>query len=150
MTVKFKMVGKKIKKKNGKTFYFATAAPQGELDLAGLAKHMSLHNTPYSKGQIQGVLQDFVGCLSEILQNGYKVKLNELGTFKIGMSATQAARPAEFEASKNIRGFHLLCNTSPCKSAFRRALGTPQISQFPLYNVNRKKDQTPAAQPHNP
>lgn len=149
MTVKFKMVGKKIKKKNGKTFYYATAAPQAELDLAGLAKHMSMHNTPYSRGQIQGVLQDFVGCLSEILQNGYKVKLNELGTFKIGMSATQAAKPADFDY-KNIKGFHLLCNTSPCKAAFRRALGTPQITQLPKYNVDRKKSETPADQPKNP
>lgn len=143
------MVGKKIKKKNGKTFYFATAAPQAELDLAGLAKHMSMHNTPYSRGQIQGVLQDFVGCLSEILQNGYKVKLNELGTFKIGMSASQVAKPADFD-SKQIRGFHLLCNTSPCKAAFRRALGTPQITQLPKYNVDRKKSETPADQPKNP
>lgn len=149
MTVKFKMVGKKIKKKNGKTFYFATAAPQAELDLAGLAKHMSMHNTPYSRGQIQGVLQDFVGCLSEILQNGYKVKLNELGTFKIGMAASQVAKPADFD-SKQIRGFHLLCNTSPCKAAFKRALGTPQISQLPKYNVDRKKTETPADQPKNP
>lgn len=53
MTVKFKMVGKTIKKKNGKKFYFATAAPQAELDLAGLAKHMSMHNTPYSKGKFK-------------------------------------------------------------------------------------------------
>lgn len=144
------MVGKKIKSKNGKTFYFATAAPQAELDLEGLAKHMSMHNTPYSKGQIQGVLQDFVGCLSEIMQNGYKVKLGDLGTFKIGMSASQVAKPGDF-STKSIRGFHLICNTAPCKGAFKRALGTPQVMQLPKYNVDRKKTgETPADQPQNP
>ena len=135
MTVKFKMVGKKIKKKNGKTFYFATAAPQGELDLAGLAKHMSMHNTPYSKGQIQGVLQDFVGCLSEILQNGYKVKLNEppsqltLNLQKISRAFTCSAilRPARPpSAARLARHRYRSC---PCTTSTARRVKPLPISR---------------------
>ena len=74
MTVKYRMISKRVGLKGNKTFWFAHAVPSGEIDLAGLARHMSHHNTPYSEGQIMGVLQDFVQCFSEALQDGSKVK----------------------------------------------------------------------------
>lgn len=40
------------------------------------------------------------------------MKINGLGTFKVGMSCRGANTPAEFSATKNVRGTHILFTPS--------------------------------------
>ena len=66
---------------------YATAQSRGRLDIIGLAKHMSSHNSPYSRGVIAGVLEDFVMCVRELILDGWIIDLGTLGTFNISLSS---------------------------------------------------------------
>ena len=51
--------------------WFARAVTIGKtINIDELAKHMSEHNTPYSKGAIKGVLTDMIGCIRELMLEG--------------------------------------------------------------------------------
>jgi predicted histone-like DNA-binding protein len=150
MTVKYKIVKRKNTLTDKKDRYYAKAAPQGEIDLDALCQHMSMHNTPYSKGQIHGVLKDFINCFAELLQDGYKVRLPGLGLFGIGMTAVQVAKPGDFVPTKHIKGYHMTCSTLTSREQFYRALGKVKLQELPKYVVNRKdkSDTTPSDTPN--
>lgn len=150
MTVKYRMISKRVGLKGNKTFWFARAVPSGEIDLAGLARHMGHHNTPYSEGQIMGVLQDFVQCFSEALQDGSKVKLEGLGLFGIGMNAKQVAKPGDWDPQQHIMGFHLCANLLASQTRFLTFLGKKKLQELPLYNVNLKDKSTEDPAKPNP
>ena len=78
------------------------------LDLRALAKHMSEHNTPYSKGAIKGMLTDMVSCIKELLLEGKNVKIADLAIFSLGIKNRGGAVSEEvFTVSKNIKGVKL-------------------------------------------
>lgn len=53
------------------------------INMDGLAEHMRQHNIPYTKGQLKGVMADLVRCIYELTTAGKKVKLPDLGIFRI-------------------------------------------------------------------
>lgn len=53
------------------------------IDMDGLAEHMRQHNIPYTKGQLKGVMAGLVRCIYELTTAGKKVKLPDLGIFRI-------------------------------------------------------------------
>ena len=66
--------------------WFARAVTIGKtINIDELAKHMSEHNTPYSKGAIKGVLTDMIGCIRELMLEGKAVKLDGLAIFSAGI-----------------------------------------------------------------
>ena len=48
---------------------------------------MHHHNTAFSKGIINGVLNDMVDCIKELALLGYVVKIDDLGLFKVSVDA---------------------------------------------------------------
>ena len=68
-------------------FCYATAQSTETVDLAALAAHMSDHNTPFSKGAINGVLTDMLVCVVELIKEGKRVCLGDLGTFSAKVSS---------------------------------------------------------------
>ncbi len=89
--------------------WFAYPVIEETLDLDGLAKHMSQHNTPYSVGVIRGVFTDMVRCIKEQLLEGKNVKIGDLAIFSVGIRNSKggAASEDEFTVSKNIQGVKL-------------------------------------------
>ncbi|MCR5712991.1 MAG: DNA-binding protein, partial [Prevotella sp.] len=65
--------------------WFAHPYVEETIDLAGLAEHMSNHNTPYSKGVIKGLLTDMVNCIKELMLEGKNVKIDDLAIFSVGI-----------------------------------------------------------------
>ena len=66
--------------------WFARAVTIGKtVNVDELARHMSEHNTPYSKGAIKGVLTDMVSCIRELMLEGKAVKLDNLAIFSAGI-----------------------------------------------------------------
>ena len=65
-----------------------TTKAYGNLQLTGvvtineLADHMAEHNTVFSKGTIVGVLSDLGSCLRELILQGYKIQLGDIGSFE--------------------------------------------------------------------
>jgi predicted histone-like DNA-binding protein len=90
--------------------WFARAVTIGKtISLDDLAKHMSEHNTPYSKGAIKGVLTDMVDCIRELVLEGKAVKLPNLAIFSAGIETAKggAAKSEEFSTSKHIDSVYL-------------------------------------------
>ena len=90
--------------------WFARAVTVGKtVDLDGLAKHMSEHNTPYSKGAIKGVLTDMIGCVRELMLEGKAVKLEGLAIFSAGIKTKKngADSSADFSTTKHIDSVYM-------------------------------------------
>jgi len=68
---------------------------------------MSEHNTPYSKGAIQGVLTDMVNCIRELVLEGKAVKLPNLAIFSAGIQCKGAISSEDFSAAKNVKSVYL-------------------------------------------
>ena len=75
--------------------------------LEKFAKHISDHNSVYSRGTVKGVISDMCECLVEQLLNGNKIQLGELGTFGISLSCEGAESIEKFTA-KNIKEVNIL------------------------------------------
>ena len=67
--------------------YYARVEYKGTIGLRDLASHMHHHNTAFSKGIINGVLNDMVDCIKELALLGYVVKIDDLGIFKASVEA---------------------------------------------------------------
>ncbi|MBQ6377655.1 MAG: hypothetical protein IJJ56_02520 [Prevotella sp.] len=76
-------------KQNSQTLgkYYARVESKQTLSIQDMAKHMAEHNTPFSKGTIEGILRDFVACVREQCLNGNTVKIDDLAIFKCAISA---------------------------------------------------------------
>jgi len=90
--------------------WFARAVTIGKtISLDDLAKHMSEHNTPYSKGAIKGVLTDMVDCIRELVLEGKAVKLPNLAIFSAGIETAKggALKSEDFSTTKHIDSVYL-------------------------------------------
>ena len=105
---------RKYQNKNSKSSvygkWFARAVTIGKtIDITELAKHMSEHNTPNSKGVIKGVLTDMVGCIRELMLEGKAVKLDNLAIFSAGIKTKKKGAPtsADFSTTKHIDSVYM-------------------------------------------
>ena len=105
---------RKYQNKNPKSVafnkWFARAVTIGKtMNIDDLAKHMSEHNTPYSKGAIKGVLTDMIGCVRELMLEGKAVKLEGLAIFSAGIKTKKNGAPtsAEFSTTKHIDSVYM-------------------------------------------
>ena len=105
---------RKYQNKNPKSVafnkWFARAVTIGKtINIDELAKHMSEHNTPYSKGAIKGVLTDMIGCVRELMLEGKAVKLEGLAIFSAGIKTKKNGAPtsAEFSTTKHIDSVYM-------------------------------------------
>ena len=61
--------------------YYPEVDVQKTLSLRGFAEHMTEHNSYYPRAVVEGVLNQIIVCLPELLAQGVPVKLGSLGTF---------------------------------------------------------------------
>ena len=90
--------------------WFARAVTIGKtINVEELAKHMSEHNTPYSKGAIKGVLTDMIGCIRELMLEGRAVKLDGLAIFSAGIKTKKkgALTSEDFSTTKHIDSVYM-------------------------------------------
>ena len=81
---------------------YGTAQVHEILSFDDFCKHIADHNSPFSKGAIQGVLTDAVSCLREQMLAGNKVKLGDLGDFYVELQSEGAVTTEDF-TSDNIK-----------------------------------------------
>ena len=81
---------------------YGTAQMTEKLDLDKFAEHISAHNSPFSKGVVKGILTDAVACLREMMLEGKRVCLGDLGTFGVEL-ATEGARTVDEFTLNNIK-----------------------------------------------
>ena len=72
------------------------------IDINAFAKHITSHGCVYGKGDIVGLLTIAVDCLRELMLEGKRVKLGDLGDFQPRLKTEGATSPDEFTAN-NIK-----------------------------------------------
>lgn len=82
------------------------------IDMDGLAEHMRQHNIPYTKGQLKGVMADLVRCIYELTTAGKKVKLPDLGIFRIKTNSKGAQTAKECTIDDCLRNKNLSFRSS--------------------------------------
>ena len=84
--------------------WYARVAYKQTLGIDDMAKHMAEHNTPFSKGTIQGILTDMVGCIRELALNGMTIKIPNLALFSCSVESTGCDSPGELKAALTDSG----------------------------------------------
>ena len=114
------IVGKKneqrqqVEKTYGKIIY------RGTLRLADMAEHIMKHGSVYTEDVVIGVLTKLKGCMQEMLADGYKVKLDGIGTLYPVLTSKGVSDAKDFSASENVTrlGIAFLADQSK-KSAYK-------------------------------
>ena len=109
MSVLYRLSQNKMKDSKAFGKWFAQAVMTGTVDTDALAEIMQ-RNCTVKKADILAVITELIETMQDQLQDSKRVKLNGFGAFKIGIenAAGGAATAAEFSASKNIKGLHVL------------------------------------------
>ena len=113
-------VGKKgeqrqqVKKTYGKIIY------RGTLRLTDMAEHIMKHGSIYTEDVVIGVITKLKSCMQEMLADGYKVKLDGIGTLYPVLISKGVADAKDFSASENVTrlGIAFLADQSK-KSAYK-------------------------------
>ena len=75
---------------------YASLQLTGVISVTELADHITDHNSVYSKGTIVGILTELGVCLRELILQGYKIELGDIGTFAPTIASKGAASIKEF------------------------------------------------------
>ena len=95
-------VGKKgeqrqqVKKTYGKIIY------RGTLRLTDMAEHIMKHGSIYTEDVVIGVITKLKSCMQEMLADGYKVKLDGIGTLYPVLTSKGVSDAKDFSASENV------------------------------------------------
>ena len=86
----------KVKKTYGKIIY------RGTLSLYDMAEHIMKHGTVYTEDVVIGVITKLKSCIQEMLSDGYKVKLDGIGTLYPVLSSEGVTDAKDFSAQENV------------------------------------------------
>lgn len=86
---------------------YAKAQMRELITFKRFVEHIASHNGVYSRGTVRGVIVDMCECLVEMLLDGKKVQLDELGNFWISLSCEGAESMEKFTAD-NIKEVNII------------------------------------------
>ena len=84
------------------TKVYAVAQAKETLTFSEICEHIASHNSKFGRGDVTAVVCEVVDCLRELLLDGKRVQLGDLGTFGVSLSSTGAKTCSEFTAA-NIK-----------------------------------------------
>ena len=85
-----------VKKTYGKIIY------RGTLSLSDMAEHIMKHGTVYTEDVVIGVITKLKTCMQEMLADGYKVKLDGIGTLYPVLTSEGVADAKDYSAQENV------------------------------------------------
>ena len=88
--------------------FYASAQCNKVVSLDEFAKHIASHGSVYKRADIGAVLTMAVDCLREMLLNGYKVGLGDLGSFYVSLSSEGTATPNDFNPAIHIKSVNVI------------------------------------------
>lgn len=120
------MLPNPVKPEKGKKAY---AKPQMRelMSFSKFVEHIASHNGVFSRGTVRGVIVDMCECLVEMLLEGKKVQMGELGNFWISLSSEGADKLEDFSAS-NIKAVNIVFTPG---TDFENLLNRAQFNPVP-------------------
>ena len=85
-----------VQKTYGKIIY------RGTLSLNDMAEHIMKHGSVYTEDVVIGVITKLKTCLQEMLADGYKVKLDGIGTLYPTLTSEGVEDAKDYSASENV------------------------------------------------
>ena len=104
----------KVKKTYGKIIY------RGTMSLNDMAEHIMKHGSVYTEDVVIGVITKLKTCMQEMLADGYKVKLDGIGTLYPVLTSEGVTDASKYSAQENVTrvGVSFLADQSK-KSQFK-------------------------------
>lgn len=87
--------------------YYASAQTNKTVGLDEFAKHIATHGCVYKRADIAAVLTMAVDCLREMLLNGYKIELGDLGSFYVSLSSEGTITAADFNPVHHVKSVNV-------------------------------------------
>ena len=87
--------------------WYARVAHTGEVGLEQLASKMQ-ENCTVKRADILAVLSELAPTMSELLQEGKKIRIPYLGLFKVMINTSGADSPEKFQIRKNLKRCYVL------------------------------------------
>ena len=83
--------------------WYARVKNMGTVTFEEMIDHMTEHNLGFPRGTVSGVMMGFIDCLTELLAQGKKVELGDLGTFSLSLRNKQGSKTyKDYNATENI------------------------------------------------
>ncbi len=92
--------------------WYARVKNTGTVTFDEMIEHMTNHNLGFPRGTINGVMQGFLDCLTELLAEGKKVELGDLGTFSLTLRNKQGG-------AKTYKDYNVTENIDSCALNFQ-------------------------------
>lgn len=107
MAVLFRLSQNKNSKSLAFGKWYARSVMTGTVDTEALATIMQ-RNCTVKKSDIMAVITELIETMQDQLQESKRVKLNGLGTFKIGISSKGALTASDYDARKDVKNLRVL------------------------------------------
>ena len=116
------LVGKKNEQRQQVMKTYGKIIYRGTLSLGDMAEHIMKHGTVYTEDVVIGVITKLKSCMQEMLADGYKVKLDGIGTLYPTLTSEGVADAKDYSAQENITrvGIAFLADQSK-KSQYKAA-----------------------------
>jgi predicted histone-like DNA-binding protein len=87
--------------------YYACAQTNKVVSLEEFARHIATHGCVYKRADIAAVLTMAVDCLREMLLNGYKIELGDMGSFYVSFSSEGTVTAKDFNPIHHIKAVNV-------------------------------------------
>ena len=160
MSIKYRMYQDNRKNSKHKGFWYARAVSSDVVGIKELALRISNRCT-VTEPDILAVISALVTEMNYALTQGSKVKVDGLGTFRVGIHSQGVQKAEDFNAQRDIYGAHVLFSPTVTIDAMKRRVKTLisglRIQEAVQYdapkaaekakNKGKKKENKPSAGP---
>ena len=103
---------------------YAIAQYADVMTIEKFARHISTHGCVYSRADISAILYMAVDCMRELLLEGKKIRLGDLGDFSVSLSSKGAETADKFSA-QNITGVNVVWD---CGQEFKNLIADAEFN----------------------
>lgn len=87
--------------------YYARSKMLKTVTFEGLIDHIAEHASTFSRAEVAGVMYQLQDCIMELLQQGNRVQLGNLGSFSLTLQSKPAETIEAFNVNTNVVGIRL-------------------------------------------
>ena len=142
------IVGKKgeqrqqVQKTYGKIIY------RGTLSLSDMAEHIMKHGSVYTEDVVIGVITKLKTCMQEMLADGYKVKLDGIGTLYPVLSSKGVENAKDFSANEAVTRLGISFLADQSKKSVYKASAMRQGSTLSTQLYSELTETSPQPSPN--
>ena len=105
------------------------------VDLDYIAERIQRNSTA-KKSDAKAVLTEMVEVMTDCLQNSQRVKIEGLGSFKVGLSSRGADTPDNFNVNENVKGVRIIFQPETKTDAATHKRSKKMLQDVKLSNIS--------------